>query len=536
MSLSRVEPLLRPKISGYRAWNALVTLWTHAEEQWVKWGCRPITLQDILSRKGGHHLEYTELDPAPVCDWCSINYAVYACPSDLLQMECLEQRFACEECYEMGFNFHKSVLGDGDSEYLISSISSAFSKADESHVGALNFLEALYWLWLLLEGVSDSYVAYLKAHGFGVEALKLLWDFYDDNTTEEGGLRVSDLRRMFKELFRISPVNLGVVYDIHVPPGQLAKFRHVLWITYSVARPGSPYVKQWTRNEKMLLRMSTVEIRQDPSYSEAEDMEAPLCSVPTFLKARCSILKMLGEGGCNVVWLVEYEGVRMAAKVPKASISTDAKDQMFAAARTQALIQHRNVLRVLGVHQEAAWPCILLELAEGGDLSDWHLASRIDRCVQWKALLEVAQGMAALHSITPPVIHRDLKGQNVFLTRYGTAKVADFDFAVRATPPHNTALGTCGTPGYIAPEVFSNREYGVEVDVYSFGSLAYEVTHRAFPFAVETQHRSPEQWYERAARLTLEGSRPAMNEEGVCPKMVQLIRDCWQQEAHARPT
>eukprot|EP00669_Euglena_mutabilis_P000852 TRINITY_DN11099_c0_g1_i1.p2 TRINITY_DN11099_c0_g1~~TRINITY_DN11099_c0_g1_i1.p2 ORF type:complete len:285 (+),score=99.72 TRINITY_DN11099_c0_g1_i1:148-1002(+) len=211
---------------------------------------------------------------------------------------------------------------------------------------------------------------------------------------------------------------------------------------------------------------------------------------------------------------------------------------MFAAARVQMVVRHPNVLRVLGVFEDSTWPCILLEMAEAGDLTEWQIG-KVDLRMQWRALMEVAQGMAALHSCDPPLIHRDLKGQNVFLTKSGTAKVADFDFVAKAEPPTYSVRGICGTPGFMAPEMLAELSYGIKADVFSFGSLLYEITHKTFPFSKELEDRSSltmEDWFELAGSMTLDGTRPRLDPRKTCPKMHDLITRCWDGSPFERPS
>ena len=90
----------------------------------------------------------------------------------------------------------------------------------------------------------------------------------------------------------------------------------------------------------------------------------------------------------------------------------------------------------------------------------------------------MAAGVNALHTMRPPIIHRDIKGSNLLLTRQMVAKLADFDFAEALRAPHWLTEGVCGTPGYMAPEMLQRQRYGLAADVFSFGSMLYELTHQ----------------------------------------------------------
>lgn len=69
-----------------------------------------------------------------------------------------------------------------------------------------------------------------------------------------------------------------------------------------------------------------------------------------------------GEGG----------GFATTRATARQSVPLSSTDDMMEAARLQRLVHHEHVLRVLGIHNNASWPCILLELAQGGDVSMWR--------------------------------------------------------------------------------------------------------------------------------------------------------------------
>ena len=84
------------------------------------------------------------------------------------------------------------------------------------------------------------------------------------------------------------------------------------------------------------------------------------------------------------------------------------RKEMFEAARLQQRVRHPNVLRVLGLQEYGDEPCILLELAEGGDVTDWQ-TRETTKHRQWKVMVDVAKGLQALHTANPKIVHRDIK-------------------------------------------------------------------------------------------------------------------------------
>lgn len=92
-----------------------------------------------------------------------------------------------------------------------------------------------------------------------------------------------------------------------------------------------------------------------------------------------------------------------------------------------------------------------------------------------------ARGMTYLHSGTPPVLHRDLKSANILLDDSYTAKVCDFGLS-RLKAQERSMTGNCGTVQWMAPEVLANQRYAEPADVYSFGTIVWEMLTGECPY------------------------------------------------------
>lgn len=85
------------------------------------------------------------------------------------------------------------------------------------------------------------------------------------------------------------------------------------------------------------------------------------------------------------------------------------------------------------------------------------------------------------------IIHRDLKAENIFITGKNIIKVGDFGFSTRIQNAKEVLLTFCGSPPYVAPEIFQNENYvGSSVDLWSMGVLLYFIVTASLPFKGDT--------------------------------------------------
>lgn len=120
--------------------------------------------------------------------------------------------------------------------------------------------------------------------------------------------------------------------------------------------------------------------------------------------------------------------------------------------------------------------------------------------------------MEYLHSLRPAIIHRDLKSLNILQAANGSFKICDFGL-VKNT---NTQAGT---PAYMAPELFENKQFNKSVDVYSFGILLWEIFAREIPFYMIDVFD--------IRQKVVNGNRPRIPGFGFTPQLVRLVQRCW---------
>lgn len=134
----------------------------------------------------------------------------------------------------------------------------------------------------------------------------------------------------------------------------------------------------------------------------------------------------------------------------------------------------------IGVGMDAASNLLLLtEFCEENSLRSFirKQPGKLSLIVKTKILFDVAKAMLYMHSQWPPVIHRDIKSENIFVTAMGTAKLGDFGISkVTCTETGNEyQTDTVGTLQYMAPECMHSSNYSTASDVYAFGAVAWEL-------------------------------------------------------------
>ena len=114
---------------------------------------------------------------------------------------------------------------------------------------------------------------------------------------------------------------------------------------------------------------------------------------------------------------------------------------------------------------------LIFELMEGGDLYSWIKKKKFSEKESWHIFLNIIKGLNFLQ--LKGVIHRDIKLENILLSNdeKPLVKIADFSLAEFYK---NKSLNTkCGTPGFMAPEIFNRTVYDERVDIFSAGIILY---------------------------------------------------------------
>ena len=204
----------------------------------------------------------------------------------------------------------------------------------------------------------------------------------------------------------------------------------------------------------------------------------------TYLQNRYEILEKIGSGGMSVVYKARCHTLNrlVAIKVLKEEFSFDENfvSKFKMEAQSAARLSHPNIVSVYDVVDENVYHYIVMELIEGITLKNYiEKKGYLESKEAIGIALQVGQGIAAAHE--QHIIHRDIKPQNMIISRDGKVKVADFGIA-RAVSTQTMNATAVGSVHYISPEQARGGYCDERSDIYSFGITMYEMTTGRVPF------------------------------------------------------
>ncbi|KAG8366388.1 hypothetical protein BUALT_Bualt17G0074500 [Buddleja alternifolia] len=246
---------------------------------------------------------------------------------------------------------------------------------------------------------------------------------------------------------------------------------------------------------------------------------------------------LIGKGSFGEIVKAGWRGTPVAVKRILPNLSDDRLVIQDFRHEVNLLVKlrHPNIVQFLGAVTEKKPLMLITEYLRGGDLHQ-HLTEKgaLNPSTAINFALDIARGMAYLHSEPNVIVHRDLKPRNVLLvnTNADHLKVGDFGLSklIKAQHSHDVykMTGETGSYRYMAPEVFKHRKYDKKVDVFSFAMILYEMLEGDPPMS----HYQPFE----AAKYVAEGHRPMFRSKGSIPELRELTEQCWDADMNKRPS
>ncbi|CAH2044572.1 unnamed protein product [Thlaspi arvense] len=255
----------------------------------------------------------------------------------------------------------------------------------------------------------------------------------------------------------------------------------------------------------------------EPDYSEFVEVD------PTGRYGRYN--EVLGKGSSKTVYrgFDEYEGIEVAwnqVKLYDFLQSPQELERLYCEIHLLKALKHKSIMKFYTswVDAENRHINFITEVFTSGTLRQYRLKHKrvnIRAVKHW--CRQILRGLNYLHTHDPPVIHRDLKCDNIFVNgNQGEVKIGDLGLAAILQNPH--AAHCVGTPEFMAPEVYE-EEYDELVDIYSFGMCVLEMVTFDYPYS-ECTH--PAQIYKRV----ITGKKPDSLDKVKDPEVRGFIEKC----------
>jgi eukaryotic-like serine/threonine-protein kinase len=201
------------------------------------------------------------------------------------------------------------------------------------------------------------------------------------------------------------------------------------------------------------------------------------------------VISKLGEGGMGEVYLAGDTrlGRQVALKVLPRELAGDSRREahFLQEARAASALDHPNIGAIYGIEETASGQrCIVMAYYEGQTLAQKMPNGPVPVPEAAAIAIQIASGLAEAH--THNIVHRDIKPSNIFLTRQGLVKIIDFGIArVIHSATSTLTANIPGTPSYMSPEQAQGKALDGRTDLWSLGTVLYEMITGRRAFAAE---------------------------------------------------
>ncbi len=245
---------------------------------------------------------------------------------------------------------------------------------------------------------------------------------------------------------------------------------------------------------------------------------------------RYDVISRLGAGGMGIVYRAHDTRLKrdVALKVlPQASIIDEERKRRFVQeARSASALNHPNIVSIYDTDRIDGIDFITMECVPGKTLAQVIGRKALSPPQALTYATQIAAALAAAHAVG--IVHRDLKPGNVMITAEGQVKILDFGLAKLAEPTGGEAstdmAWILGTPAYMSPEQAEGKRVDARSDIFSFGTVLYEMLAGRPAFLRESTSGT-------VAAILRDEPAPI---PGLAPAIARLIAHCLQKDPNRR--
>lgn len=249
-----------------------------------------------------------------------------------------------------------------------------------------------------------------------------------------------------------------------------------------------------------------------------------------YINDRYEIIDKVGSGGMADVYKARCHRLNrfVAIKVLKTEYSDDKNfvKKFRGEAQSAAGLSHPNIVNVYDVGDDNGLHFIVMELVEGITLKNFiERKGKLEVKEAIGIAIQIAMGMEAAH--TNHIVHRDIKPQNIIISREGKVKVTDFGIA-KATTSNTITSNAMGSVHYLSPEQARGGYSDEKSDIYSLGVTLYEMLTGEVPFAGDNTVS--------VALLHIQGEATPLREiDSTIPYSIErIVQKCMQKKPERR--